>query len=258
MGKAFLYGSGGGGGGGLNFEIVGGTSQPSGRENTIWVNTDVKIPAYAFSTTEPGNHVPGMVWITIAAESPAGFNALKKGNTIMVYPIAAKQYVGGEWADVTAKSYQNGAWVDWWNGELYEPGNTYEMYTGGWQQGEFIAGSTVTITDTGIMLETGSGTRTHVETAKKVEFGDYKTLKAIVEVINSPTVSNVVRLGYSSTPKTNLADATTKSELKPGKNAAGEFTITLALDGAPSSAYVVIGAGIASTTFKVKKVQMIK
>jgi hypothetical protein len=31
-----------------------------------------------------------------------------------------------------AKSYQDGAWVDWWNGELYYNGNEYDFITGSW------------------------------------------------------------------------------------------------------------------------------
>ena len=42
------------GGAGLNFKVVGGTTQPaSPKENTIWVNTNVTIHDYIFSTDEP-------------------------------------------------------------------------------------------------------------------------------------------------------------------------------------------------------------
>lgn len=62
------------------------------------------------------NEIPananGTIWIETGNSSAVAFNALKK-NGIMVYPLSAKQYVSGEWVDVTAKSYQGGEWVEW-------------------------------------------------------------------------------------------------------------------------------------------------
>lgn len=108
-----MYGFGCGGGGGLNFKVVGGTTQPTNHtENTIWVNTSVSITDWVINATEPTAPKEGMVWITTDKSSSAEFNALKK-NGIMVYPISAKQYIGGAWVGVTAKSYQGGEWVDW-------------------------------------------------------------------------------------------------------------------------------------------------
>lgn len=96
----------------LNFEVVGGTSQPSTpKANTIWVNTSTSITDWVFSATQP-TAASGRVWIATGTSSAVEFNALKK-NGIQVYPISAKQYIGGAWVDKTAKSYQNGAWVEW-------------------------------------------------------------------------------------------------------------------------------------------------
>ena len=132
--------AGGGAGGGLNFKVVGGTSTPaSPKENTIWVNTSTKITDWIFSATQPTG-ATGMVWISTGKTSTAPFNALKKNN-ITIYPISAKQYVGGAWVDKTAKIYQNGAWVDWWNGELYENGNQFTNVTGGWGIHNYITDS---------------------------------------------------------------------------------------------------------------------
>lgn len=54
-------------------------------------------------------HNEGTVWIQTGATSPVEFNALKK-NGITVYPLSAKQYVGGAWVAKGSSSYQNGAW----------------------------------------------------------------------------------------------------------------------------------------------------
>lgn len=101
-----------GGGAPLNFKVLGGTSQPSGQENTIWVNTDVGITSWVFAPTAPEAPSEGMVWISTGLSSTVAFNALRK-NTLQVYPLAAKQYVGGQWVDRVAMSFQGGKWVAW-------------------------------------------------------------------------------------------------------------------------------------------------
>lgn len=101
------------------------------KENTIWVDTDVKITSHVFSATQPENPDDGMVWFQTGMSSNAAFNALKK-NSIEVYPTGCKQYVVDAWVAKTAKTYMNGKWVDWWNGELYDGGNEYSAQTGGW------------------------------------------------------------------------------------------------------------------------------
>ena len=139
----------------LNFKVVGGTAEPaSPKENTIWFNTDAKITSWVFRANEPENPTEGMVWITTGKTSLIEFNALKK-NSIQVYPMSAKQYVGGAWVEREAKSYQNGAWVDWWNGELFQDGNQYTSVTGGWVVFESSHGSYATPTltfDSGKMV----------------------------------------------------------------------------------------------------------
>lgn len=105
--------AGGVGGAALNFAVVGGTTQPvSPKANTIWVNTDRAISAYAFSATEPSNPTDGMVWFQIGTASSVAFSATEE-NAIMVYPNACKQYVGGSWVNKTATSYIGGAWESW-------------------------------------------------------------------------------------------------------------------------------------------------
>ena len=118
----------------LNFEVVGGTSMPSSpSENTIWVNTNTEITSWIFSVTEPTGS-SGMVWISIGTTSPTKFNALEQNN-ITVYPLSAKQYIGGTWVNKTAKSYQSNKWVEWLpEGALYYHGDTCDDKTGGWQQ----------------------------------------------------------------------------------------------------------------------------
>lgn len=183
--------AGGGSGGGLNFKVVGGTSTPaSPKENTIWVNTDAEISNWAFSATEPEAPTAGMVWISIGTFSPVEFNALKK-NGIQVYPLKAKQYISGAWVDVTAMSYQGGAWAEWWNGELFINGNQYEAFTGGWVRSDYYKGNddntntgTLTVENT-IYLSTSTGTYCKsVRTSNKIDLTNWKTLKYTVAQYN--------------------------------------------------------------------------
>ena len=101
------------GGAGLNFAVVGGTTQPaSPKENTIWVNTDTAISGWAFSNEEPSNPKTGMLWAQTGLPSQASFNAAK-GNELRVYPISARQYVGSAWVKKEAKIYSGGEWKSW-------------------------------------------------------------------------------------------------------------------------------------------------
>lgn len=186
MGKAFLCKS-NGGGGGLAFRVIGGTSAPaSPKPNDIWVNTSEKITSYIFSATEPEGYAQGMAWITIGTSSTIEFNALKK-NGIQVYPISVKQYVNGAWVDKTAKSYQSGKWVDWWNGALYENGNEYTEQTGGFgvavastscatakKESTYIALASIASSNYSQRFST-------CYTKKSVDLTRYKTLKIIAD-----------------------------------------------------------------------------
>lgn len=103
----------GGGGAGLNFKIVGGTSQPAGpTPNMIWLNTHNDITSWEFSPNEPVSQIPGMVWFRTGSTSTVAFNALKK-NCITVCPMSAAQWIDDEWVTVEAKSYINGNWTNW-------------------------------------------------------------------------------------------------------------------------------------------------
>lgn len=121
-----------GGGAGLNFEVVGGTTQPAApTENTIWVNTDTAISEWVFSAEQPASPTEGMVWFQTGISAAAAFNALKKNN-MTVYPTGCKQYESGAWVNQTAKTYQGEKWVNWLV-YLYNRGDVVSSLTGGWE-----------------------------------------------------------------------------------------------------------------------------
>lgn len=130
MGNCFLYGNGGSGGTGLNFSIVGGTEQPaSPKENTIWVSTETAVTSWCISQVAPSSPVSGMVWIMNDTGSAISLNVLKK-NSIMIWPMSAKQYINGAWVEKTTKIYQNGAWkdfIDWSKWIIKDGASVYDV-----------------------------------------------------------------------------------------------------------------------------------
>lgn len=174
------WGSGnlGGGSGGLNFKVVaykteGELLSSTPNENTIGVITTTPITALIFSPVKPQSLLDGGVWISTGTSSAVAFNAIKaKNKAILLYPISAMQYVDGTWSDVVAKSYQGDAWVAWWNGQLYENGNTYASVTGGYS----VYGDGTTLTENADHLLIKSQGNSGVYTNNPVDMTDYNTL----------------------------------------------------------------------------------
>lgn len=185
MGECILYGNGGSGGSGsgLNFKVVGDTTQPANpSENMIWVNTDAEITSWIFSAAEPTEPTEGMVWISTGVVSSTTFNALKK-NGIQIYPAHAKHYVSGSWIQKFAKIYQGGTWVDFWNNVLYESGNEYEFVTGGWigtpkkyDSGSNAVEAKITRGSTTITMKSNGDGGCLVHTANKIDLTNYSKL----------------------------------------------------------------------------------
>lgn len=170
-GTTVNFSSGGAGGGGLNFKVVDGTSAPaSPKENTIWVNCE-GMTGWHMVAEQPENMKPGEVWISTGTASQVAFNAAKK-NTVMVYPISAKQMQeDGTLVDRTAKSFQNGQWVDWITYFL-DGENQYEGLTGGWT-------GNGTIGTDGIKLDSANTASfdKYMHTANAIDFSRFNLLK---------------------------------------------------------------------------------
>ena len=115
----------------LDFNIVGGSTQPSNpAENTIWINTNTTIPGWYFSAEQPSSSTSGKIWFYTDAPSAIEFNALKN-NSIIVYPVSAKQYINSRWTSVNMQIYQGGKWVETLY-YLYHLGDQCTSVTGGW------------------------------------------------------------------------------------------------------------------------------
>lgn len=223
-----------GGGAPLNFKIVGGTSEPTvPTENTIWVNTDVEITGWIFSADEPETPDAGTVWIETTKKSPVSFNALKK-NGIMVYPIRAKQYVcntTSEWESKTAKTYQNGAWADWWSGELYDSGDLFESITGGWESSD---GNIRWTFESALIKYTSTSTSSNyavLYTKNPVDITDFTTLNID---INITTVGDGEKILINSNNTDRNSDTAHATTSKTGRQ-------TLSLDISSFSGEYYIG-----------------
>ena len=149
------------------------------KENTIALFTDTPITSKYFSPEAPTGE-EGMVWIQTGTTSPVEFNALKK-NILMVYPIVARQYVNGTWVERQTKSFLNGKWAGWWNGYLFDYGNEYTDYTGGFiKKNNYGSGASVVHNaDGSIELVPPGGESTGgciYYTANKIDLTNYTTL----------------------------------------------------------------------------------
>lgn len=188
-----MMGGGGSGGAELNFEVVGGTTQPTNpKENCIWVNTENTITGWSFNATEPIAS-EGLVWFDVSTSSSAKFNALCV-NAIQVYPISAKQYISGAWVDVTAMSYQGDEWVDW-KTYLFNDGKVVQWTA---------YGSGCKISNDAIVFNSTVDYR-GAYTSNKIDLANYSKIIAVGEVSSvwNTDSYNIPRFIVTRTPVTN-------------------------------------------------------
>lgn len=202
-------------GGGVNYAVTGGTTQPNGRENLIWVNTEETITGHVFSTEEPGTPSEGLVWFVTGLASPVEFNAVKLGE-LRVYPLVCKQYVSGAWAQKSAKSYVNGAWTDWVT-LLYYDGNEYDDLTGGWRATNVNwrgnNGTTPTFSHSSeddhmrVSLTSGGNASGIIQTTDKINLTNYSKLCAEVNHSAIRTGDGIIAVDGITAAKVSSPDA---------------------------------------------------
>lgn len=130
----------GGAGGSLNYKITN-TLSDTAAENTIYVNTTIAIKQAYFQVSAPTENLStGDVWFATGTRSPVAMNVVKKGG-VYLYPSACQQWNGSAWVSCTAKTFLNGAWVDWQQ-YLYNEGQIYTDLAGsiksqGWGQSQY-------------------------------------------------------------------------------------------------------------------------
>ena len=246
-----LYGFGGGAGGALNFTVKAYATEAvllsdAPKENTIGVITETEVTSWIFSASEPSDPAEGMVWIVTGTSSAAEFNGAKK-NTLMVYPLSAKQYAGDAWAAVTAKSYQAGAWHDWMitlfpNGEIYWYGTTSG-------NGSASVGDVITLTEQWISLD-------QVQQVKTGSPHDVTSYRKLCMRISSNNNNTSKRIGISNAGNTDIRDG----NLIAMASTNGAGIVELDISGFTGSYYIYVGqhtsSGASNNSAEIDKVWM--
>lgn len=188
----------------------------------------------------------GQVWLSNGKESPVEFNALKK-NGIQIYPVSAQQYIDGEWTALAAKTYQGGAWVDWWAGELYSYGNEYENVTGGWALSTnwvITHGGTLTKESESMTFESHLVDGSHyakgfLRPNNKIDLTNYDSLILIAETVELDSTSYPIKLCAKSTDNAKEEDVVASANLTATTS---QKTFTLDVSTLTGSYYVGIEA----------------
>lgn len=218
-----------GGGVGLNFKIVGGTTQPSSpKENTIWVSTDMEITEWSLSTDKPSAPVEGMVWIRTDPDGLFSFNALQE-NELNVRIVYAMQYTGS-WDVKQSSVYQNEKWTAL-SVYLYNRGDLCEDVTGGWTNPNVPpSGERVypVFNSDHMKMYATYGVATHATTAKSINTVLFDRIEAVVEVKSTYSGYSAIRLRALNESGTEI------SSVNSGENFTGKKTLTLPLDGVDS------------------------
>lgn len=124
------------GAGGLNFKVVGGTTQPvDPEENMLWVPTSLEITDVFISNAAPLEYQSGTVWIKTGVRSYGQLNIAAE-ETVMIYPLECWIYADSTSnpTQVEAMTYRFGKWRDW-NMYLYKEDYESHDMMGGWEFG---------------------------------------------------------------------------------------------------------------------------
>ena len=251
------------GGAGLNFAVKRYDTEmdmlaTTPKENTVGVISTVEMTDWIIDANQPENPTEGMIWISVGTQSAVEFNALKK-NGIMIYPMSAKQHVGGAWVNKTTKSYQSGVWSDWWNGELYTPGEQYETVTGGWsnvgynRDGVSDNVSMATLSSTGIKFDSSNsgGSFSAAGTQKKIDLSEYNYLE-----VNGTLTSKNGNYGLVIRVLTSKNFYPTPAAMATC-NTVGDFSIKIPLTGLNDEYYILIATdGITGIVGEVNEVRL--
>ena len=212
----------GGGAGGLNFKIVGGTTEPtSPAENTIWINTSTAIGEYQFLATEPTTRADGTalqtgdLWLSIGASANVKFNALKKNN-LQVYFLMSNQWDGSAWIYKESECFQDGKWQSLSYKVLV--GSTF--YNGHGLGTMSKAGDySFTKTTTGYKMYAGDPNTSYCyqQISGEIDITNYKTIKVRVTANATYNVTNQYCQGislYVYSGSTEIATASLKTATK--------------------------------------------
>ena len=244
------------GGGGLNFKIVGNTTEPTNpKENTIWVNTDVEIGEYQFSYAQPTTRVDGTslqtgdIWFRTHNASASAFNAIKK-NSVIVYPSTCLQWDGTTWVTTITQIYQNGAWkttgikiVDNGKAVIQFAGTNFfpaEIYSGSIRKAPTV---TQNSDNYKISLTAGTSER-HLGTAfltEKIDFTNLSTISiTFSSIVSTVEAATKIALTLSDINNNHTYALSGYVYLSNGQNNQTNVTYTLDVSGVSGEKYIGI------------------
>ena len=229
MGTAFLHGN--SGRTGLNFSVRAYASVESlpetARENTIAVITELPIgQVFTNCAAAPADCSDGDVYIALLSSSKVIFNALK-GMTLYCFPGICFQQVDGVWTSMDAYIYQ-GDWIQFsyvWLGTLFDNGDQYEDYTGGWSKDGYAYSSNypndgvVTVGETIQCSTSAAYTSAQCGTVDPIDLTDFSAIHVTCSDVNTE-VTTPPQL-WITTSKDQQNEATKSEYIRD----AGTFTI---------------------------------
>ncbi len=235
-------------GGGLNFRVTGGTTQPTGRENLIWVNTSATITDWIFCVAQPDG-VEGRVWFKVSTFSDGAFNAVKQ-NGLWVYPNPCKQYISGSWAAKDTQIYSDGAWKEFYQ-YLYNNGTVSALGSGlGTNSCKWYPGTTyydIANIQRGAdyIRFYSSDTYSHgiaIWTTSKVDLTDFTSLKVNITSASSNNASTIKLAAYiSPTLPSNTSSYTNRIAAAAWNLTSGAGVLEVSLSSVTGSYYVILG-----------------
>lgn len=198
-------------------------------------------------TTFAKGDATGQVWIHTGSSGTGSFNALKK-NGITVSPILAEQFASGAWVEKTAKSYQNGEWVDWWSGELYKDGKLYNVLADGFE----TVGSTVVNYEDGYFIYYNPSATGVIASPQMIDTTGYKTVKITGGLTYQSSSINVFKAGLATEKNT----TSFVSSVQFPNNVTGN-TISIQIPSDGGKYYLVLTCGGSTSTTNCVKITKI-
>lgn len=234
----------------LNFKVYTAAEVPAtGVENDIVIVSATPMKNWIMSPDAPSNtpRSEGDVWIQYSTNA-ADFN-LTKQNAVMVRFVSAKQFVNDAWVGVVPKSYQNGAWVDWWNGDLYKFGEEIAWITGGWSIAKDCNGTVQKNADSITYDAQGVDSKASyfaIYTNEKISVTNATKITVNKEIITSGTGGGAGQLIFGifneiPTSNSDLKDTPVRHYKQNGFSAALTSEPTIDVSDLSGEYYVVIG-----------------
>lgn len=266
MGQCFLYGN--GGGSQLYYDVKCQTAEPAKKEGRIWVKSSVAMTRFLFHDNPWSSATVGTVMVSggLGGADPSSttstilvFKTKVTGieNFMKMKPSSCKQVQGstGNWVNVDAYVCHSDTWVQFsstWSGELFENGNLYEDYTGGWPAKlgalsetspylKYSAGSQNIVVSSGKMIDLTNYSQLHVIGRGR---GDYTSSGSVLarvpdfgvaKTIGSTSVTYAAKVSMTSGYIGDLSTLTEEKVLDIS-SLSGEYYVAMTITGSHTGA----------------------